>query len=114
MVNLSHWVGDVAAYSGSGPNMLIKVIWIDDYHWPLPWYLRQFKYTGYYHDTSDPNAALILASPEFEDELTKKLDKTHIMTKFFGIRPGVVAQAWVRNDVWERYLKNRPKPKDEE
>ena len=116
--NLGRWAWDVAHYSGRGPGMLVKVIWIDDYHWPIAWYLREFnniqKLEGFYHDTSDPNAPLVLASPEFEDELTKKLDKTHVMTKFFGIRPGVFAQAWVRMDCWERYLKMRPKPKDDE
>jgi uncharacterized protein (TIGR03663 family) len=114
VVNMSHWVWDVARYSGQGENMVVKVIWVDDFHWPIPWYLREFSNVGYYHDTSDPAAPLILASPEFEEELTKKLDKTHIMTKFFGIRPGVLAQAWVRTDVWEQYLKNRPRPKDED
>jgi len=114
VVNMSKWIWDVARYSGQGDGMIVKVIWVDDYHWPIPWYLREFKNVGYYHDTSDPSAALILASPEFEEELTKKLDKTHVMTKFFGIRPGVVAQAWVRMDVWEQYLKNRPRPKEED
>ena len=94
--------------------MVVKVIWVDDYHWPIAWYLREFitaqNLQGFYHDTGDPAAPLILASPEFEDALTKKLDKSHIMVKFFGLRPGVFAQAWVRMDVWERYLKMRPKP----
>ena len=98
--------------------MLIKVIWVDDYHWPIAWYLREFTNVrdlrGFYHDASDPAAPLVLASPEFEDALTKRLDKTHIMVKFFGIRPGVVAQAWVRMDVWERYLKTRPKPREDD
>jgi uncharacterized protein (TIGR03663 family) len=114
---MGQWVWDVAHYSGRGPGMLVKVIWVDDYHWPIAWYLREFRniqrLEGFYHDTSDPSAPLVLASPEFEDELTKKLEKTHIMAKFFGIRPGVFAQAWVRLDVWERYLKMRPRPVDE-
>ncbi len=113
-VNLGARASDIARYSGIGPDMVVKIVWGDDYHWPIPWYLRQFKNTGFYHDTSDPAAPLLLASPEFEEDLTKKLDKTHILTPSFGIRPGVIAQVWVRNDVWEKYLKNRPKPKDDD
>jgi uncharacterized protein (TIGR03663 family) len=115
---MGQWVWDVAHYSGSGPDMLVKVIWTDDFHWPIAWYLREFdniaELRGFYHDTSDPSAPVVLASPEFENELTAKLGKTHLMTKFFGIRPGVVAQVWVRLDVWSRYLKNRPTPKDDD
>ena len=116
--NLGRWAADIARYSPQGQDTVVKVIWVDDYYWPLPWYLRMFKnirhLDGFYHDASDPEAPVVFASPEFEDALTKKLDKTHVMAKFFGIRFGVFAQAWVRMDVWERYLKLRPKPKDDE
>src|SRR5205807_4978025 len=91
VVNLGRRAADIARYSGAGSEMVVKIVWIDDYHWPIPWYLRQFKNTGFYHDTSDPAAPLVIASPEFEEELTQKLGKTHFLTPSFGFRPGVIA-----------------------
>ncbi len=112
VVNLARWCSDVEQYSGAGQDMIVKVLWTDDYYWPIPWYMRRFNNVGYYHDAGDPTAALVLASPEFEDQLALKLDKTHVMARFFRIRPGVFAEAWVRMDVWEQYLKRRPRPVD--
>jgi len=117
VVNMGQRARDIAYYSGRGQNMLVKVVWVDDYHWPLAWYLREFtnirNLEGFYHDTGDPNAPLVLASPEFEDALTAKLGKTHIMTRIFQVRPGVFAEMWVQNEVWEAYLKNRPRPPED-
>jgi uncharacterized protein (TIGR03663 family) len=112
--NLGIRAVELARYSPQGPRTTVKVIWTDNYYWPIPWYLREFENVGFYNDASDPEAPIIFASPEFEDELTKKLDKTHLLTKTFGIRSGVFAQCWIRLDVWEHYLKNRPKPKDDD
>jgi hypothetical protein len=47
----------------------------------------------------------MIASPAFDAELTEKLDQTHLLTGYYGIRGGVLAQLWVRIDVWEAHLK---------
>ncbi|HLJ54428.1 MAG TPA: flippase activity-associated protein Agl23 [Chthonomonadaceae bacterium] len=113
VVSLGKRIADIAHYSGRGPDMLIKVIWPDNYHWPIPWYLREFTRVGYYHDLSDPDATVVIAPPEMEAGLDAKLGKTHVETPAFGVRPGVIAQPWVRNDVWAGYLKMRPRPADD-
>lgn len=98
-----------------GEKMVVQVVWKDDYYWPLPWYLRRFPNVGYW--TSVPpeiaEAPVVLADPAFDEELTKRLDATHLMTGFFGLRHGVVVQVWVRLDLWEPYLKTLPKESEE-
>jgi uncharacterized protein (TIGR03663 family) len=90
--------------------MVIKVISVDEYYWPLPWYLRRFDNVGYYTQIPpDPVAPLVFVSPEFDEEMTKKLEN-HIMTGFIGLRPGVPFETFVQMPLWERYLKERKRP----
>ncbi len=100
----------LAAASRKGNNTVIKVFSVDNYYWPLPWNLRRFSNIGYWNSVpSDPDAPIVLASPEFDVELTHKLDATHLMTGYFGIRSGVFLQAWVRLDLWQLYLEKKKK-----
>ena len=47
-----------------------------------------------------------LASPEFEEELNKRLGDTHLMNGVIGLRPYVFLELWVRiHPEWEDYLK---------
>lgn len=88
--------------------MVIKVISVDAYYWPLPWYLRRFDNVGYWTQIpADPDAPLVFASPEFDEELSKRLDPTHLMTGFYGLRPNVLFETFVRMEVWEQFLKNK-------
>ncbi len=88
--------------------MIIKVVWNDNYYWPLPWYLRKFNNIGYYNAIpADADAAVVLTVQEFDEALTKKLDPTHIMTGFVGLRPGVFVETFVRMDLWELYIKEK-------
>lgn len=118
IANFGERMHEIAQYTPQGGRLLTKVIWKDDYHWPVAWYLRDYanvrQLAGFYHDASDPDADLVISSVEYEDDLTKRLDKTHILTKTYGVRSGVFAQVWVRQEIWSTYLKNRPKPKDDE
>jgi hypothetical protein len=59
---------------------------------------------------ADPIAPLVLCSPELDEPLTQKLDPTHIMTGYKGLRPGVAVETFVDMKLWEQYLKTRPKP----
>jgi hypothetical protein len=92
-----------------GEHMVIQVLSSDGYYWPLPWYLRRFPNVGYWtgHLPEDLDAPVILASPEFDEALTRRLDATHLMTGYFGLRPGALMQLWVRLDLWRAYLKER-------
>ncbi len=97
--------------------MVIKVFSKDQYYWPLPWYLREFPNIGYYQGVpEDAQAPIVLADPDYEDQLDKKLGPTHLMNHIYGLRPGAFFEIWIHMDVWEAYLnwkKTQPQPKDE-
>jgi uncharacterized protein (TIGR03663 family) len=113
ILELGHTVDELARVSRDGSALVIKVIATDDYYWPLPWYIRQMTNVGYYTSLpEDPAAPIVIASPEYDETLSKRLDRTHLMTGYRGLRPGVMFEVWVRMDVWTDYVKrknqNRP------
>jgi uncharacterized protein (TIGR03663 family) len=88
--------------------MVIKVISSDAYYWPLPWYLRRFDNVGYWTSIPpDPDAPVVFASPEFDEELTSRLGNNYLMTGYYGLRPAVVFETFVSMDVWEPFVKRR-------
>ena len=117
-VRLSERVTLLAQSSPQHEQTIIKVFSVDEYYWPLPWHLRRFSNVGYWTGRvpPDPDAPLILASPEFDEELTKKLDATHLMTGYFSLRANAFFQVWVRMDLWKAYLADKkrlhPDPDD--
>jgi len=112
----AHTVPDVARLAGDveqlaeaspdGRRVRIHVVWQDTYYWPLPWYLRGFEGVGYWTEVpDDPGAPIVISSPQFDAALTERLDATHLMTGYYGVRPNVLAQVWVRMDLWEAHLR---------
>ena len=96
----------LAEASPDGRRVLIHVVWGDAYYWPLPWYLRGFERVGYWTGVpDDPGAPIVISSPQFDAALTERLDSTHLMTGYYGVRPNVLAQVWVRMDLWEAHLR---------
>jgi len=103
---LANDVGQLALDTPAGHAAPVKVIWHDGYYWPLPWYLRRLEQVGYWTDLpAHPAAPIVIASPRFDERLTAELDATHLMTGYYGLRPNVLAQLWVRTDVWEAHLR---------
>ncbi|MDD4789764.1 MAG: hypothetical protein PHO07_21565, partial [Pirellulales bacterium] len=97
---------EIAAASPEGRALPIKVIWDSAYYWPLPWHLRRFERVELWtHLPADPAAALVIATPRLDRQLTAALDESHLMTGYYEMRPQVLAQLWVRMDVWERHLR---------
>jgi uncharacterized protein (TIGR03663 family) len=110
ITDLAAGVEMLAPFSPRRYAMPVYVVSVDNYYWPLPWYLRKFPNVGYVvgqmpADLSE--ASVILASPEFEDALTKRLDATHVMKDSYGLRPGVFFDRWVRMDLWRAYIQTR-------
>ncbi|MCW3099308.1 MAG: hypothetical protein JWL77_4926 [Chthonomonadaceae bacterium] len=97
--------------------MVVKIVSKDEYYWPIPWYIRQFPNQGYYIGVPDDvQAPIVLADPDFDDLLTKKLGDTHLMNHIYGLRPGTFFEIWIRMDVWSSYLewkKTQPQPKED-
>jgi uncharacterized protein (TIGR03663 family) len=113
ILRLQRRVLKIADANAAGRAMVVKVIWTDDYYWPLPWYLRGATSVGYYAAVPDePDAPVVISHSDHDEALTEKL-KDHLMTGFYKVRPGVFAQLWVRMDAWQRFLERR-KPGDEE
>ena len=103
---LARDVQQLSQASREGDSLAVKVIWKDSYYWPLPWYLRRFGNVEYWtRMPGEPSAPLVIASPEFDAPLTETLDATHLMTGYYAVRPNVLAQLWVRMDVWESHLR---------
>jgi hypothetical protein len=53
---------------------------------------------------------VVLVSSSLDEPVTKRLDATHLMTGYFGLRPGAIYECFVRMDLWARYLKTRARP----
>ncbi len=113
--NLANRVEDLAKAHPNGSKMVVQIISDDGYYWPLPWYLRRLENIGYWTEASaaDPRIPVVIVSSSMDEPVTKKLDATHLMTGYFGLRPGAIYECFVRMDLWEQYLKTRPKPKEE-
>lgn len=106
LLELETIVEQFAAAHPDGHALPIKVIWDDPYYWPLPWYLRRFEQVELWTSLpADPSAAVVISSPKFDKDLTPILEETHLMTGYYELRPQVLAQLWVREDVWEAYLR---------
>jgi len=97
-----------------GRGMYIQVICPKGDCWPLPWYLRSFKGVGYWNqvDMSAPSAELIIAKPEVEPALLKKLytkpppgqRKLYIplFDDYTELRPGVELRGYITKELSDR------------
>ncbi|UCC96373.1 MAG: TIGR03663 family protein [Phycisphaerales bacterium] len=109
----------IEQYAGAhkdGRNMPIEVICPGDDYWPLPWYLRAFKRVSWLnHVVEDTDSApLIIASPEVEGALTRKLYTLTPLEKrqmylflfdkpyYMWLRPEVKLLGFVRRGLWDR------------
>lgn len=105
-VQLAEQLRDLADASNERYGSPVKVVWDDAYYWPLPWYLRRFEHVELWQTLPDDLAApIVIASPRYDSQLTRELEATHIMTGYFELRPQVLAQLWVRLDLWEKHLR---------
>jgi hypothetical protein len=96
----------LAAAAPEGHAVDVQVVWNDPFYWPLPWYLRRFERVGYWTEVPQrAGAPIVVASPHWDAALTQKLDETHLMTGYYAVRPNVLAQVWVRMDLWEAHLR---------
>jgi len=101
-------VEEISKSSRAGDEMTVKVIWHDNYYWPLPWYLRGLPNAEHWGEMPDnPVADVIIASPMHDVELTAALQETHTMTDYYGFRRNLPAQLWVEDKLWVKYLEDR-------
>jgi uncharacterized protein (TIGR03663 family) len=106
MRRLSEDLEQLSHAAPAAMDVTVKVFWPDGYYWPLPWYLRRMDRVGYWVGLPpDLSAPLVIASPEYDQPLTQQLDATHLMTGYYALRPNLLAQLWVRMDLWEAHLR---------
>jgi predicted membrane-bound mannosyltransferase len=112
LVDLGERMKELARAAPQHEAMVIKVLSVDEYYWPLPWYLRWFPNVGYWTEVPpDPAAPVVIASPQFDQELERRLGSTHQMTGYLGLRPTVVFGIWVQKDLWQTFLESRSQPR---
>lgn len=112
-LELANEIDGLAKVSPAGYQTVIKVFSVNNYYFPLPWYLRRFPNVGYWTEVpADANAPIVIASPEFEETLTKRLGATHQVPHSYGLRSGVFLEVWVEKGLWRKYLA-RPQRADE-
>jgi predicted membrane-bound mannosyltransferase len=107
-------VTELAAFSPQKEDTVVQVVFTDDYHWPLPWYLRRLRNVGYWtarvpdeRQARLSDTPIILSSAELDEELTGRLSASHFMTGFYSLRAGVLVQMWVKNELWEPFVMSR-------
>jgi uncharacterized protein (TIGR03663 family) len=117
VVEIEARINELAAFSPRKDETVAQVVFADDYHWPLPWYLRRLKHVGYWTGKVPDEAEarltrtpIILSSSDFDEELTARLSASHFMIGFSSLRPGVLVQTWVKNDLWEPFVMSKPRP----
>jgi uncharacterized protein (TIGR03663 family) len=111
ILRLVQQVESLAKAAPEGHQMLVKVMAPDSDFWPLPWYLRAFKRTGWWEELpSDPFAPVMIVSAKFQAALDEK--KTHLMVGIYQLRPGVFFELYVQLELWQTYLKQNPPKRD--
>lgn len=101
---LESWLGALRATAPAG--MLESAAVIGRDYWPLPWYLRSFGKTGYWNEAPADLAAfpLVFAMPDAADSVALTLGAGHVPLPR-GLRAGVPVHIFVRNDIWESWMK---------
>jgi uncharacterized protein (TIGR03663 family) len=103
-------VDAVAALHPDHERLLIKVVCGPYETWPLPWSLRRYERVGYWTEAPAADgfedAPIVIASQEIAEKIGPLLaDK--FQAEFYGLRPDVLLTLYIRNDLWDRFIKNK-------
>jgi len=106
-------VDEIAALHPDHERMTIGVVSDPGETWPLPWSLRRYARVGYWTDWKEWRAAagmedapIVIASRDQADQI-RPLIQGRYQSEYYGLRPDVLLMIFIRNDLWERRLKNR-------
>ena len=107
LIRLVDRIEAVAEVSPEGHALYVNVMAPNADYWPLPWYLRRFGQVSFKNEPSDdPDAAIIIAAPSFEQVLDAKL-RAEYQKEYFGLRPATLLLAYVRIDLWQAMMGQR-------
>jgi uncharacterized protein (TIGR03663 family) len=95
-LDLVQQVERVAALKGTG-NYTSIAITAPEY-WPLPWYLRDYKNTGYFGKPISTNASIVIASARQVQELAPLLADRYRLIGTYPLRLGAQLVLYAAND----------------
>jgi len=105
-------VNDLASVAATGSDTVLKVVSPESY-WPLPWYLRAFKHSGWWDQVPEnPYAPIVIVSASLAAALDDKSQKAYLMTGLYELRPGVFMELYVNRELWEKFIAGAPRPGD--
>jgi uncharacterized protein (TIGR03663 family) len=108
VLGLVERVKAIAAVSPEGTATVVKVMADGGDYWPLPWYLREFRRTGWYAgvpvEPAEVRAPILIASPGFESAIRESLGEGQQALGMFGLRPAVFLQLHVERGLWQQFL----------
>lgn len=119
VVAIADTMKSLARSMADGESLPVQVVCTGDDYWPLPWYLRSFSHVGWWDSIGRDFAPtpVILASPDLEDSLLRKLyeapppGERFLYVPLFAsrmeLRPGKEIRGYVRHDVWEKHKKHQ-------
>lgn len=115
ILRISERIHEIANISPQGKHIHIEVICPGHDYWPLPWYFRDLPNVGWWEkvDFSTPAAPIIIAIPEVEPELIRKLydmpapGEIDLYIPLFdsstNLRPGVELRTYYKKELWDVY-----------
>ena len=117
---ISKMFNEIFRFNHENINLNIFVIAKKHDYWPLPWYLRSFKNVGYWDNIpkSIKSASIILASPDFEDDLIDRFymnnasGESILLIPLFEtnlyLRPELQINGYIRKDILDYYYQSIP------
>jgi uncharacterized protein (TIGR03663 family) len=101
VTNLAGYIEKLAAAYPAGRQIVIGVIAYDP--WPLPWYLRRFRYVGYFETlpAEIPAAIWIVAAQRLEELPPQLLQNYHMSV--YGLRPDMKLFVFVAPQLREAF-----------
>lgn len=108
LMNLVQRTEGLARVAPGGRDTIVKVIAPDNDYWPLPWYLRRFKHTGWYdRPPDDPFASIVVVASKLDARLDERSDHKWVMVGLTEFRPGKFFEQYVELGLWTRYVEAR-------
>lgn len=92
-LDLVQQVNQAADLNGTGNDTSVAIMAPE--YWPLPWYLRDYKNTGYFGKAMQTNAAIVIASVRQLPELVPLLADRYRLIGTYPLRPGVQLVVYV-------------------
>lgn len=117
IISVAEKVMSIAEVNKDGKEVHINVIVKDNDYWPLPWYLRKIKNVAWNNQVENSvyQFPIIIASPEFEEEIIEKLftipppGKKNLYVPLFDeyltLRPNIEIRGYVQKDYYDFYLR---------